>query len=351
MKKKTKKRKILIIIITIILIAICSIFIYFKIQDYNTKKFISKIDKTKQEEIINLIVDINPSILLKVKNNTVIDSKCLNKDCEELLNKMNYNYDDNINNQNVDKIINTIYNESKNYGYDTSNGINITSSSSSAEILVNDIKEASFKKISFEEESSILENNGYNIREEQLSKEEYNNKILSELRTDTDYESAYYCDIFNGEVKCYLKDFIGDAWKEFGNENIVFDLVNLEISVEKFKRVLDKFEIEYDLESALSISKLKLKNGKTYYFQPNHSYPLNNGNNEFTDYYFGSTIYYDVKVEGNANEYGHIPILEDKSYIIPITKLDLLNHSFNEEDIIIIDYNEQTITNYYLAGL
>ena len=227
MKKKTKKRKILIIIITIILIAISSIFIYFKIQDYNTKKFIAKIDKIKQEEIINLIVDINPSILLKVKNNTVIDSKCLNKDCQELLNKMNYNYDDNINNQDVDKIINTIYNESKNYGYDTSNGINITSSSSSAEILVNDIKEASFKKINFEKESSILENNGYNIKEEQLSKEEYNNEILKELKSDVDYGSLYTCDIYEGEVKCYITDFIDKIMNEFGKQSLIGKLAEL----------------------------------------------------------------------------------------------------------------------------
>ena len=107
--KKIKHKKLIIIGI-IILLVITGLGINEIIIKHKNKVFINNITNIMKEEEINLIVEINPSISLTVKNGTVIESKCLNDDCLELLSKMNYNYNDNLNNQKLEKVLNEFYN-------------------------------------------------------------------------------------------------------------------------------------------------------------------------------------------------------------------------------------------------
>ncbi len=122
---KKIKHKILLIIGIIILLVITGFGINEIIIKLKNKVFINNLKTIMKEEEMNLIVEINPSISLTVKNGTVIKSQCLNNDCVELLNKMNYNYNDNLNNQKLDKVLNEFYNGAKENGYDTSNGITV----------------------------------------------------------------------------------------------------------------------------------------------------------------------------------------------------------------------------------
>ena len=329
--KKIKHKKLLIIGIIILLI-ILSIGIKELIINHKNKVFINNIKNIMNDEEINLIVEINPSISLTVKNETVIESKCLNDDCLELLNKMNYNYNDNLNNQKIDKVLNDFYNGAKENGYDTSNGMTVSSNSSSVEAYIKDIKEATFEHITLDEENAILNKE----KTDNLSKDEYNQKLLSELKNDEDYGEVYTCDIYDGEVKCYITDYMSDIMKNFGKSDAI-DLVRLELNVSKLKRILNKFDFRYETDN-FSIKSIQLANGKTYDYVDKAVRVFNDFHNiEIDRFEIINCLTYSINKYGPPNEYGHKEVIEAKDFYIPFAKVDLLTKTYEKKDVIWVD--------------
>lgn len=324
-----RKRKFIKILLTLILVLGITFLITTLIDNYKNKKFISNIEKISNEKIITVIVDINPSIALKVKNNTVIESQCLNQDCTDLLNKMNYTYNDNLNNQKLDKVITEIYEASNKYGYDTSNGITVSSTSDEVQILVNNIKELNYKHITVEEEKNLLSNVVF--KEEEITKEQYNN-LLMELKNDKDYDITYTCDIYDGEVKCYIKDFISKIVKELKHNESQTKFLELSNAADKMKDLLNKFNVHYDTEY-LAIKSIRLSNGKSYNYSAEHIIGTNDGNNNITNYEFANALSYEIYRVDASNA-----ILEEKTCIIPFDKVDLLTKTYLKKDVVCFDY-------------
>lgn len=330
--KKIKHKKLLIIGIIISLV-ITGLGINEIIIKHKNKVFINNITNIMKEEEMNLIVEINPSILLTVKNGTVIESKCLNDDCLELLSKMNYNYNDNLNNQKLDKVLNEFYNGAKENGYDTSNGITISSNSSSVEAYIKDIKEATFVHITLEEENAKLNKE----KTDTLSKDEYNQKLLKELKNDEDYGEVYTCDIYESEVKCYITDFMREVMSVFGKNETTEYLAKLALNVYKLKRVLNKFDFKYETDD-LAIKSIQLANGKSYDYTGEMVYAINGENNiEIDRIEILNCLYYSITRYGPTNEYGDEEIIEDKEFYIPLAKVDLLTKTYEKKDVIWID--------------
>lgn len=330
--RKTK-HKILLIIGIIILLVIVGFGINEVIIKHKNKVFINNITNIMNEEEINVIVEINPSISLTVKNGTVIESKCLNNDCLELLNKMNYNYNDNLNNQKLDKVLNEFYNGAKENGYDTSNGITVSSNSSHVEAYIKDVKESTFVHITLEEENTKLDKEKADI----LSKDEYNQKLLNELKNDEDYGEVYTCDVYDGEVKCYITNFMSEIMKSFGKSDAI-DLVRLELNVFKLKRVLNKFDFKYETEN-LAIKNIQLSNGKTYNYTDKVVTIINDFNNtEIDRIEIINCLTYSINKYGPADEYGSKLVIEEKNFYIPFAKVDLLTKTYRTDDVIWVDY-------------
>lgn len=251
-------KKFLIILLCFILIFISAIFIRKGIIKYRNQKFISNINEVQENEIMNVIVSINPSIALVVKNDTIIESYCLNDDCTNLLNKININYDDDINNQKFDKFINYFYDNAKKNGYDTSNGVSISSSSSKVEALVKNINNSTFEYITIDEEKELLENVSENINHYTISKEEYNLKLLEELKNDAEYDKTYYCYIENNEVKCYMKDFMAEILEKFGSDSLISELSRLTVVYDRFTNLLDKFDFTFTTQQICMVNQEKI---------------------------------------------------------------------------------------------
>lgn len=341
---KHKKRIFIKLFLGIFIILLLLVLIYFinnVITDYKNKKFISNLEKLNNEKVITVIVDINPSIALKVKNGTVIESQCLDQDCTDLLNKMNYTYNDNLNNQKLDKVINEIYEASDKFDYGTSNGITVSSSSYEVQVLVKDVKEVTYKHITVQEEENILVNSNVSFKENELTKDEYNNKLLAELRKDSDYNITYTCDIYDREVKCYMIDFLSELVLDLKNNESKAKILELGVAIDKFKKLLNKFDIQYE-EEGLLLSDIILKNGKKYDYNGEYVIGINDGNNNITDIQFLNTLSYEVHILGQDNV-----VLEDKLYIIPFSKIDLLTQTYDKKDVVCVEWTgDHTVVTY-----
>ena len=328
-KKKNYIKKILLIIFVIITILLINNII----KNIISKNILKDVKNIKSEEELILIVDINPSIALKIKNSIVIESSCLDQDCQDLLDKMKYNYDDNLNNQKVDKVLNEFYQGAKTHGYDTTNGITVSSSSSSVEALINDVKDITFKNITVEEENNTLNESNVVFKESELTKEEYNNQLLEKLKKDPDYGELYTCDIYGNEVKCYMVDFMSEIMSEFGESSILSKLATLEATALKFRSLLKKFDIKYELDEEEITKSITLNNGITFAYTDSYTRVINNENNEPIDtIYIVNCLFYEKYIESDTGE-----ILENKIYMLPFTKVDLLTQTYNKKDIIVID--------------
>lgn len=322
---------------TIITISLV-LFINNSVKNLISKKVINDVEKIKNKEEIIAIVDINPSIALKIKNGTVIESKCLDKDCNDLLEKMNYNYNDNLNNQKLSKVLNEFYEGARKYGYDTSNGITVSSSSSSVEVLLNDVKEATYKSITIAEENKTLKDANIIFQESELTKEEYNNKLLEKLRDDPDYGKLFTCDIYDEEVKCYMIDFMAEIMKEFGKQSLLSKIAELESTIFKFRNLLKKFDVKYELNSDQTMKSITLGNGMTWSYADSCVTEVNNMNNEvIASFHITNCLSYGKETIGPNNE-----ILEMKSYLLPFTKIELLTKTYDKKDIIFIDQTTDT---------
>lgn len=330
---KYKKKIFRKLFLGIFVVVLC-LFINNLIQNYISKMVIKDVENFKKEEEVIAIIDINPSIALKIKNGTVIESKCLDQDCNDLLEKMNYTYNDNLNNQKLDKVLNEFYQGAKSYGYDTSNGITVSSSSSVVQVLVSDVKEATYKHITVEEENNVLNEVNVEFSESELTKTEYNNKLLEKLKKDPDYGELFTCDIYDEQVKCYMVDFMADIMSEFGKDSLLSKLAELESSIFKFRSVLKKFDFQYKINpDDKTMESITLGNGITFGYGDSCFTEVNNGNNEtIASFKITNCLSYGKETLGPNYE-----ILESKSYMLSFSKVELLTKTYDTKDIIFID--------------
>ena len=162
-KKKGKLKKILLIILLIIVVPIIVFFGYrfisTKISKSNSEKFNNTLNELAKERIDYVFIEINPSLVLTVKDNKVEDISCLNDDCMTIYNELN------VKGKNINESIDTIYNKSKEKGFDVSNGVKIKTSNN----------------VNIEVKDHIIIEHIDSIKEQELLKEVKNNEDIKNV--------------------------------------------------------------------------------------------------------------------------------------------------------------------------
>lgn len=224
-RKKHIFRKILFTLIVIISLYSSYRFINDKINEFKAQKFYNEIHDFSKERTDFVFVEINPHLLLDVKNNKVIKITCLNEDCKKIYNDLS------LKNKNIDESIDIIYNVSKEKGFDTSNGVKIKTTGKI------EVKKKTYIQIEYISEST--KNEIISRVEEKkgngTSNDRYYHKLWDKLKKDPDYGKLYSCDMGNEELECFL------TWKELSSNA---NPVAKEKKYREMKYVLEKFGIK-----------------------------------------------------------------------------------------------------------
>lgn len=316
--KKHIFRKILLGLLIIVVLFFSYRFIKDKIMEIEVKKFNNTLNELAKERTDYVFIEINPSFVLTINDNKVKDIACLNDDCVKV-------YDDlDIKGKNINDSIDTIYNVSKEKGFDVSNGVKVKTSSN-VNIEVKD--HITIEHINSDKEKELLKEVKNNEDIKNVSNDDYYTTLWNKLKEDSDYGSVYSCNMNNSELYCsFTEDFMNSI-----SNLTIYCLPGclpqvIELS-DSMKRVLDKFDVRYSTENAVSnivpVSGTALDkvfiNGTPYTWGSYHS---------------GTTLHYDnVLMYDIENESMWITIL------VPLTKLNLLTSQYDEKDAIVIDQN------------
>lgn len=231
-EKKKSKKKILLIVLLVILVPIIVFFSYrfisTKINKSKAAKFNNTLNELAKERIDYVFIEINPSFVLTIKDSMVNDVACLNNDCMTIYDELN------VRGKNINESIDTIYNKSKEKGFDVSNGVKVKISNN-----VNiEVKEhITIEHIDSDKEQELLKEVKNNEEIKNVNNDDYYANLWEELKKDKDYDNLYTCKMVDKELKCYFSEKFLTA----SNENNGNGLKPSDLS-----RVLDKFGIRYE---------------------------------------------------------------------------------------------------------
>lgn len=347
MKKFLKNKKVIrgiLITLSIIIILVVGYMIFNSIKLKNIKNQASDFIKDNQEvldnEVFYSIVSINPKIVFEIKGELVIDYSCINGDCENVIKNLKFE------NKSLTDAINDFYNETKNLGFDVSNGVTVSSSSSKIKSIIKSENYINFETISSSDEKEILKDvlNNDNIKN-QTSKKDYLNKLLETYKKDSYYNDLYSCNIVSDNLECYITE----KFEQKLPSEISFENMNYYNEYHyKLMNILDKFNIEYDVAteevegissfSITHVNKIKM-NDKWYDLGGNYLDSSRTGisNNNIV-----------IKMNPTTTEYEGIGDFET----IPLNKINLIDLSYNNSDIEIYrNYASATITGHSTAEL
>lgn len=320
------KKKILLIVVLVILAAFGIIYFVMSYKNTLNKKkteeFIDNIQEIEKEEVTYVIVEINPKAILEVVNGKVISKGCLNNDCLKIFNDIEFE------NKEIKDVLESMYHTAKEKGIDVKNGVKVSSTNEKIETFVKDVEYVVYKKIDEIEEKKnveqVLDNQAIKNEEK---KESYQEKLLKEYQNDSDHGKLYTCDLINAEVACYVtEDFDIELSKDLDSN---YDLYGLYQTSQKLERLLNKFGIQYDYKKTYNI------NNVTEIYISGEPYSIGSNYTSAT-----TSIGIGIEPETKINEYKNTAIQvnkNDETYLLPITKLNLINLKYNESDLIQID--------------
>lgn len=320
-----KKKIILIIILVLFIILGVSYFGLSYFNKNNKKKaieFKENIQELQKEEVSYMIVEINPKAILEVVNGKVVSKGCLNHDC------INIFKDIDITDKDIKSALELMYNTAKEKGIDVKDGVKVSSKSEKIEEYVKEIEYVVYKNIDEEEEKKELEQviDNETIKNEE-KKESYSEKLLNEYKNDSDHGKLYTCSLVNDEVACYVtEDFDIELSKDLDSN---YNLYALYQTSQKLERMLNKFDIKYDYKKTYNI------NNVTQIYINNEPHSIGSNYVSAT-----TTIGIGIETETKVNEYKNTAIQvikNDETYLLPITKLNLINLEYNDSDLIQID--------------
>lgn len=240
MKKKNIIKKILLLLVTLILILLVFTFIKKIVFRINDNRIKNSLNELINEKIDYVFVDINPSMVLTVKNNKVLDLTCLNDDCLSIYNDIN------IKDININESIDKIYNASKEKGFNIDSGVKIKTTGNI------DITKKEYITIEYinNKTKDLL------LNDTNDSNDKYYESLWNELKKDIDYDKVYTCNMDNKELKCniiYQEDLsIGVDDKDMGLSRLNRFRKLLEYT-EKMSRVFNKFNIKTDSDTDMGI--------------------------------------------------------------------------------------------------
>lgn len=249
--KKHIFRNILLGFLVIVLLFFGYRFIKDKIMDIEVRKFNNTLNKVAKERIDYVFIEINPSLVLTVKDNKVEDISCLNDDCMTIYNELD------VKGKNINDGIDTIYNKSKEKGFDVSKGVKVKTSNN-VNIEVKDY--ISIEHIDSVKEKELLEEVKNNEEIKHVSNDDYYTNLWEELKKDKDYDNVYSCKMNNNELECYIKDNFVILEKDLANitnrDELVSKFPKLYSKMESIDRVLKKFKVNVSDDRSYSLLEL-----------------------------------------------------------------------------------------------
>lgn len=343
-KNNTKKHifiKIMLGILILLLIIFTIFFINKLLLDFNNKKISSAIDKLEKEKINYVFIEINPSLVLTIKENKVNDVACLNDDCMSIYNEID------VKGKSIDDSIDNLYNLSKEKGFAVSNGVIVKSTD---ELKIADKDHVKVEYINDTTKNDLLSNvmNNENIKDN--SNDDYYTKLWKELKKDSEYDKVYTCKMNNNELECYFimsaidHSYNKDSDYNFDSEDAYNKFLSLFQSLSsKVVDTLDKFGIE--------------KQGNSVY--------INNIKFSYVPLFtLNDTSYKNVlrgeKIETFSSEFCEKGLVEydengkcqinDGFYLIPLETLNLLNLNASLENMIVHEFRlKENIMKQYEA--
>lgn len=316
-RKKKIFRKIILFTILLFLCIYGFLFIKNTINSFKSKKIYNQIEEIKKDKLSYVVVSINPKIIIELKNDKVINTGCLNNDCISTFKNSN------LANKNLKSAIETLYEVAKESGIDVSN-VSVFSKEN-IENKLKDLNYVKYNQIDNNEElnyiNQVLDND--NIKN-QLSKEDYNKKLLETYQKDSDYGKYYTC-VINDELECYLTDEFIEKFSYLlsGNtseEEVLKKIIANTLEYDPIlQRILDKFNVEYKTETFFGIKGItEIKINNNYYtLRTSISTELANVGASF---------------EIEDAEYGII--------VLKLQNLNLFNSSYKKEDLIELPIGE-----------
>lgn len=334
---KTKSKilsKIFLIILTLLVMILSYYFLSNSLMRHNNNKLQDEIKKVTSE-ITYVIIEINPKIILELKDGKVINTGCLNEDCLSVFDDID------LKDSSLKEATEKLYNKAKEKNVDVSNGVSVSSSNQKVEKEVNKLDYVKYKKIDKKEEKEEIKNviDNKEIKEEK-NKNEVSNDILAIYKKDKDYGILYECKVVNSEPVCYITrafaerlSYEGDTLEEFINS--LNEMRNLE-------NILDKFEFDYERGGVEGLNQTIVNriavSGTSYPIFYGFSLSSNvvsaspDENNESLEKYseytdFGITIY-------DSNWY--LDAEQFKVIVLPIEKVELISRTYEEKDLVIL---------------
>jgi len=341
---KTKPKiisKIFLIILTFLIIAFSYFFLSNTLMKYNNNKLKKEIGKVNSE-ITYAIIEINPKIILELKNGKVINTGCLNDDCLLVFNDID------LNDLSLKEATEKLYNKAKDENIDVSNGVSVSSSNEKVENEVDELEYVKYKKIDRTEEKEeikkVIDND--DIKEEK-NENKISNDILSAYKKDKDYGNLYKCEIADSSPVCYITESF--AKKLSSKNESIEEFMNALKQMRNLENILDKFEFDYEQGGVEGLKQMivnrvvvngtsyPLFSGITYVETTITSNPNDIPNEEkHSEYYeFGLTIYDSAWEEEPTSDF--------KIVFLPIEKIELVSKTYNEQDLLIL-----TVENGYI---
>ncbi len=315
-RKKVKLKKVLLIIFMIIVIPIVVFFGYRfisnKLDEANTKKMSSVINDVNKDKVSYVFVEINPSLVMTIKDDKVENISCLNNDCMTIYNELN------VKGKNINESIDTIYNVSKEKGFDTSKGVKLSSSDT---INVEKKDYITIEYIDTTKEKELLNEVKNNEDIKNVDNGSYYDKLLEELKKDSDYDKVYSCNMNdNKELECYIKLDTGinqDSDYDTSIENGLIDELFTNSS-NKILNTLKKFNFDVR-DKKVNINGIEF--GYIPLFTANGTPYKNALKATIIDVIDNDVCNYDnlAKLENGKCQ------VENGFYIIPLNKVNLVN--------------------------
>lgn len=267
--KKHIFRKIMLGLIILIILFFGVRYINNKLDEANTKKVNKSINELASEKIDYAFIEINPYLLLSMRNGKVHAVTCLNQDCYKIYNDLR------LEEKNINESIDIIYNVSKEKGFDTSNGVKVKTTGN---IEVEEKEYVSVERISESTKDEIISNiKGIEI--ENTSNEDYYSKLWDRLKKDKDYGNVYTCNMNGKELECYFTDNIinynvDDDFDMLKISDALFNVLNGK--VDKIANTFEKFGLNvgknsYGVRNQITINGINFSfvlsyvyNDKTY---------------------------------------------------------------------------------------
>lgn len=231
--------KVLLVIIILMILFFGYNFIKKKLDQTRSQKMAAEVSEIQKDKVDYVFIEINPFLVLTVKDGNVEDVACLNDDCVSIYNEIK------IAGKNIDDGIDYLYDLAKAKGFDTSNGVKVKATGS---VYIEKKDYVIVEYISAADRDVLLADLKNNESIKNSDNEDYYAILWDKLKSDGDYGDVYSCNLDTGELECYFtEDFITSIFDE---KQLVLNYVGLENQIHKFINTLDKFNIKHTKKDA-----------------------------------------------------------------------------------------------------